>query len=577
MKVQLFQHTKGPVDARVMLVGEAWGAEEERLRKPFVGESGLELDRMLASAGILSSRILFTNVVHARPPQNDFTYFLNPKKHKGGATHNGINISMELKKGIAELEELIAEVKPDLIIGCGNVPMWALTNDGKTATQTGGFVVPAGIINYRGSMLWTRQIDGVSYPFLPIIHPAAILRSWDLRNITVHDLKVRAKKFLDGELIWIAPVQEMLHKPSFMQVKIMLGVWKQKAKTETLELSVDIETLARKYITCIGVADAQKALCIPLFYFDTAGKVVDYFTLSEEQQIIAALVDLLEHPNVKIIGQNFAYDTQYLCALLGWHGWNQPEKLFDTMIAQNVMFPGTPKALHNLASIYCEHYVYWKDESNEWQGNDPETLWLYNCKDIRHTYDIAQAQKQALRQFKLEEQFHWKMRAWRMAMRMSLKGTLQDTEARRRIKSELQIARQRLADYLLKCVPLDIRYTSTGTEWFKSPKGSMDLFYTYLCIEPVLHKKTKKPTTDQYSIEVLKKRAPWLHGLFDSLTLLRSIDVFISHFIDIKLGPDNRIRTNFNVAGTETYRWSSSTNGFGEGTNLQNIPKGDEE
>lgn len=560
----------------MLIVGEAWGGEEARAHKPFVGQSGQELDRILAAAGILSSHVLYTNVVHAQPPKNDFTYFFNVKKHKGGATHNGINISAQLKSGIAELEELIAEVKPKLIIGCGNVPLWALTNAGNVGTAPGGYAVPSGIMNWRGSMLWTRAIAGTAYPFLPIIHPAAILRSWNLRNVTVHDLHVRAHKFITGALLWPEPNYNMVAKPTFAIANKQLERWLARADKERFDLSVDIETANKKYITCIGLSDKNISICIPFFFYAPDGKVVDYFTAEQEHHLIQMILAVLDKPRVRIIGQNFAYDTQYLCALWGWHGWKQPEKIFDTMVAQNVMYPGTPKALHNLASLYCEHFVYWKDESQEWQSGDPQTLWLYNCKDTRFTFEIAEVQQQALRQFKLVEQYHWKMRAWVMAMHMMLRGTRQDLEARRKIRSELQIARARIAKYLLECVPNDIRYTSTGTEWFKSPKGTMDLFYTYLQIEPVLHKKTKKPTTDQYSIETLKKRAPWLHGLFDALQMLRSIDVFLSHFIEINLSADSRIRTNFNIAGTETHRWSSSTNAFGEGTNLQNIAKGDE-
>jgi hypothetical protein len=46
--------------------------------------------------------------------------------------------------------------------------------------------------------------------------------------------------------------------------------------------------------------------------------------------------------------------------------------------------------------------------------------------------------------------------------------------------------------------------------------------------------------------------------------------------LEAKLSPDGRLRCSFNIAHPETHRWSSNSNGFGEGTNLQNIPKGDE-
>jgi DNA polymerase len=56
--------------ARVMLVGEAPGADEDRAGKPFVGRSGQLLDRMLAAIGLDRSSAYITNVVPWRPPGN---------------------------------------------------------------------------------------------------------------------------------------------------------------------------------------------------------------------------------------------------------------------------------------------------------------------------------------------------------------------------------------------------------------------------------------------------------------------------------------------------------------------------
>ena len=60
----------GNSNARVMLVGEAPGAEEDRAGKPFVGRSGQLLDRMLKAIGLDRTRAYITNVVPWRPPGN---------------------------------------------------------------------------------------------------------------------------------------------------------------------------------------------------------------------------------------------------------------------------------------------------------------------------------------------------------------------------------------------------------------------------------------------------------------------------------------------------------------------------
>ena len=60
----------GNPEARIMLVGEAPGAEEDRLGKPFVGASGQLLDRMMASIGLDRTSFYITNILPWRPPGN---------------------------------------------------------------------------------------------------------------------------------------------------------------------------------------------------------------------------------------------------------------------------------------------------------------------------------------------------------------------------------------------------------------------------------------------------------------------------------------------------------------------------
>lgn len=60
----------GNPEARIMLIGEAPGADEDRLGKPFVGASGQLLDRMMASIGLDRSSFYITNILPWRPPGN---------------------------------------------------------------------------------------------------------------------------------------------------------------------------------------------------------------------------------------------------------------------------------------------------------------------------------------------------------------------------------------------------------------------------------------------------------------------------------------------------------------------------
>jgi uracil-DNA glycosylase family 4 len=61
---------EGPVDARVMFVGEAPGAKEDELGRPFVGRSGNLLTEMLEGIGLTRNAVFITSVLKSRPPNN---------------------------------------------------------------------------------------------------------------------------------------------------------------------------------------------------------------------------------------------------------------------------------------------------------------------------------------------------------------------------------------------------------------------------------------------------------------------------------------------------------------------------
>lgn len=91
----------GPFKARVMLIGEAPGEEEDRQGRPFCGPSGTLLDAMLASIGLGRDDVLITNTVFWRPP--------------GNRTPSDSEIAVCLPF----LERLITLVDPDVMVALG--------------------------------------------------------------------------------------------------------------------------------------------------------------------------------------------------------------------------------------------------------------------------------------------------------------------------------------------------------------------------------------------------------------------------------------------------------------------------
>lgn len=137
----------GDPRARVMIVGEGPGADEDRIGKPFVGRAGQLLDQMFAAIGLsrtspdASNALYITNTVPWRPPGNreptpDELAMLRPF-----------------------LLRHIALAKPDFLVLMGNVACDALLGQ-------------RGITRLRGN--WT---EAAGLPTLPMMHPAYLLRN----------------------------------------------------------------------------------------------------------------------------------------------------------------------------------------------------------------------------------------------------------------------------------------------------------------------------------------------------------------------------------------------------------------
>ena len=148
----------GNAASRVMLVGEAPGAEEDRQGKPFDGVSGQLLDRMLSWIGLDRSKAYITNVLFWRPPGN--------RTPTPGETA----ICVAFTRRHIEL------VRPKIVVLAGAVPA-------KTLLDT-----TEGITRLRGRWFDYPMGDGSSIPALPTLHPAYLLRSPGAKRQSWRDL-----------------------------------------------------------------------------------------------------------------------------------------------------------------------------------------------------------------------------------------------------------------------------------------------------------------------------------------------------------------------------------------------------
>jgi uracil-DNA glycosylase family 4 len=134
----------GAHGARLLFVGEAPGANEDRQGVPFVGASGRLLNEMLESVGIGRDEVFIANVVRCRPPENR-----NPR-------------AAEIRACAGWLAQQIRLIRPALVATLGRYALQHFIPDGKI-TQLQGKVQE---LDYNGRPLH----------LFPLFHPAAVLR-----------------------------------------------------------------------------------------------------------------------------------------------------------------------------------------------------------------------------------------------------------------------------------------------------------------------------------------------------------------------------------------------------------------
>jgi DNA polymerase len=149
----------GNPTARVMIIGEAPGADEDRIGRPFVGRAGQLLDRMLATIGLDRQGVLITNVIYWRPPGNRTP------------------TTAEIASCLPFVLRHVALVRPKILVLCGATAAGALLPHGQ------------GITRLRGRW-FSLEIPDLAEPVptLPMFHPSFLLRTPERKREAWRDL-----------------------------------------------------------------------------------------------------------------------------------------------------------------------------------------------------------------------------------------------------------------------------------------------------------------------------------------------------------------------------------------------------
>ena len=150
---------EGDLHSAVMFIGEGPGAEEDRTGRPFVGQAGRLLDRMLFAIGFDRRQVYITNIVKCRPPGNR-----DPRED-------------EVASCASYLDQQIELIKPEIVVALGKPASHRLTGTKKPISALRGRWG-----SYKG------------IPLMPLFHPAYLLRTPSAKREAWDDLKkIRAR------------------------------------------------------------------------------------------------------------------------------------------------------------------------------------------------------------------------------------------------------------------------------------------------------------------------------------------------------------------------------------------------
>jgi uracil-DNA glycosylase len=320
---------------KIAIVGEAWGEAEERERAPFVGPAGWELTKLLKEGGIHRADCHLTNVFNLRPkPTNDIENLCGKEKAGGfPPLRAGKYLLPQYFPEVHRVIKELRDIKPNIAILLGNTATWA-------------FLGNTGISKIRGTV--TNSTVLPSLKCLPTYHPAAILRQWDLRAVTVLDFSKAARESAFPEVR--RPERTIYIEPTLEDLRWYYDNFLAAAK----QISFDIET-AGQQITCIGFApDDKSAVVIPFVDLRTA--TGSYWATQDDERAAWAYVRNVLNSSPPKVAQNGLYDIHFL-----WRSYGITVRNFedDTMLLHHALQPESEKGLAFLGSVYTNE-ASWK-------------------------------------------------------------------------------------------------------------------------------------------------------------------------------------------------------------------------
>lgn len=340
----------GSRTSKIMILGDCPSYNDTVNGKLF--SDSRELDNLLKEAGLEKGSCWLTTVSKFHVP-------LPIKRSRTPFHKRAEEAGIDIQQQLIELQTEINTIKPNVILGLGKAPLYAL----KGKYNIGQF---------RGSIL-----TGMGHKFIPTynpngLHPAypetEFIGYWN-KQVILFDIRRAIKQSAFPEVIL---PNRNLH---VARSSYDLHEFYERYKTHS-KLSVDIEAGGHCVPICIGLAfNKFHGLTVPLWNSDGISNIPD----NDLVNLWLMLSEILM--NHDIIGQNFNYDRDKIKRL----GFTIRHLVSDTMMKAFAINPELPKGLAFNTSIYTEE-PYYKDEGM-YEGSINDLL-MGCARDACVTYEI---------------------------------------------------------------------------------------------------------------------------------------------------------------------------------------------
>lgn len=299
---------RGDLSAKLLVLGEGPGENEDLQGLPFVGSSGQRLQTHLDA---LNVKYYISNAVRCRPTSKS----INKKGEQ--VLHNRTPTGKEVKFCSAKTYQLIDKIKPTVILTLGSIPITQLLHLGVTMTSI------------RGRIYYHPQLNCY---IVPTWHPAYLGYNGDklIEKQFIHDLHQAI------QLLRTPKTRQINSNPKSLQDPIEIKEYLEYLKTVE-ECSIDLETTG---------LNPRKDRITDISFCTKCGEGI-HIKWNDILPFYDLLKEVLQNTNFKVIGQNFKFDKKFLRNI----GINVANLYFDTQLAYHtttMTFEGEGKSLYSL-------------------------------------------------------------------------------------------------------------------------------------------------------------------------------------------------------------------------------------